>query len=580
MKIPLKRYWTLLVIYLRPERGSVALLAILLLGSIGLQLVSPQIIGAFIDGALAGAALAGLVRLALLFIGAALAQQALAVAATYLSESVGWRATNLLRLDLAAHCLDLDLSFHKARTPGELIERVDGDVSELSTFFARLVIDMLGNLLLLIGVLALLFRTDWRIGLSMTIFAAAALTILTRIRQIAVPHWEAMREMSAQFFGFLGEQLAGTEDIRSSGATGYVMQRFYGYLRTWLPLSRRASLAGYSLWMTTLAVFAVGNAVAFGLGAYLWQAGAITIGTVYVIFHYTELLARPIEQIRTQLQNLQRADASIGRVEQLLQTRSRLSAGQGATLPAGPLAVAFDHVTFGYEAHAPILHDLSFRLEPGAVLGLLGHTGSGKTTLARLLFRLYDPTAGQIRLGDTPLSSADLHTLRRHIGLVTQDVQLFQASVRDNLTFFNRSIPDAQILAALDELGLGGWLSALPHGLDTELSAGGGLSAGEAQLLAFARVLLADPGLVILDEASSRLDAATEQLIERAVSKLLRDRTGIIIAHRLGSVQRADQIMILEHGRVREYGRRTALASAPDSHFAALLQTGLEEVLA
>jgi ABC-type multidrug transport system fused ATPase/permease subunit len=175
-----------------------------------------------------------------------------------------------------------------------------------------------------------------------------------------------------------------------------------------------------------------------------------------------------------------------------------------------------------------------------------------------------------------------LDDVRQRVGIVTQDVQLFRASVRDNLTFFDRErITDAQILRALDDLGLSSWYQSLPQGLDTELaSEGAGLSAGEAQLLAFTRVFLKDPGLVILDEASSRLDPATEQLIERAVDTLLQGRTGIIVAHRLATVHRADQILILEDGRIREYGAYDALVREPDTHFARLLRTGLEEVLA
>jgi ATP-binding cassette subfamily B protein len=228
-----------------------------------------------------------------------------------------------------------------------------------------------------------------------------------------------------------------------------------------------------------------------------------------------------------------------------------------------------------------VLDDLTFRLEPGAVLGLLGRTGSGKTTIARLLFRFYDPTNGVIRLGGVDTRTITLANLRQRVGIVTQSVQLFQATVRDNLTFFDSSISDERILQVIHDLGLDGWLAALGDGLDTQLSAGGGgLSAGEAQLLAFTRVFLQDPGLVILDEASSRLDPATERLIERAVDRLLTGRTGIIIAHRLATVQRADAIMILEEGRIAEYGQRVALASAAESRFSRLLRTGLEEALA
>jgi ABC-type multidrug transport system fused ATPase/permease subunit len=236
-------------------------------------------------------------------------------------------------------------------------------------------------------------------------------------------------------------------------------------------------------------------------------------------------------------------------------------------------------VRFGYE-EATVVRDLSFRLAPGEILGLLGRTGSGKTTVTRLLLRLYDPDAGSIRLGGVELRTARLADLRGHIGMVTQDVQLFQATVRDNIALFDPGISDERIFAALDALGLTEWVRGLPAGLDTVLGANGsGLSAGEAQLLAFTRVFLKDPGLVILDEASSRLDPATERLIERAVRTLLRDRTGIIIAHHLATVARADTILILEDGEVAEFGPRLALAHDPDSRFAALLRTGAAEVL-
>jgi ABC-type multidrug transport system fused ATPase/permease subunit len=214
------------------------------------------------------------------------------------------------------------------------------------------------------------------------------------------------------------------------------------------------------------------------------------------------------------------------------------------------------------------------------VLGLLGRTGSGKTTLARLIFRLYDPKSGWIEINGIDVRNAQLETLRRSIAIVTQDVQLFRASVRDNLTFFDQSISDEKIYATLEELELGDWLRSLPQGLDTVLDTGSrSLSAGEAQLLAFTRVFLRNPGLVILDEASSRLDPATEQRLERAIDKLLHNRTAIIIAHRLSTVHRADKIMILESGRVSEYGDRNHLTADPSSRFYQLLQTGLEEVL-
>jgi ATP-binding cassette subfamily B protein len=280
------------------------------------------------------------------------------------------------------------------------------------------------------------------------------------------------------------------------------------------------------------------------------------------------------------MEDLQKASASIGRVDELYHTESKTQDGAGVDFPSDALSVEFQDVSFGYNGEEAVLRSLSFSLKPGRVLGLLGRTGSGKTTITRLLFRLYDPTAGVIRLGGADIRQARLADLGRHVGMVTQNVQIFRATLRDNLTFFDPTIADEEILRVIQELQLTAWYRSLSDGLSTILGSGGsGLSAGEAQLLAFARVFLKDPGLVILDEASSRLDPATERLIERAVDKLFRNRTGIIIAHRLATVHRADEIMILEDGLISEHGERERLVKDPTSRFSELLRTGLQEVL-
>lgn len=571
----------ILTVYLSPQRLKVAILTILLLSSIGLQLLNPQILRRFIDTAIAGGSTRALLLDALLFLGVVLFTQMLQVGATYFSEQVGWTATNRLRSDLLRHCLSLDLAFHKERTPGEMIERIDGDVTALSLFFSQFVIQVFGSVLLLLGVLVVLWLEDWRVGLALTIFALVALVVLTRIRNIAVVSNAADREANAKLFGLIEERLAGLDDLRANGAGSYVMQRLYATMREVSRKGRAAVMKSAQIWVVTIGLFVLSYALSLGMGAWLFSVGAITLGTVNLFFQYTEMLRRPLQQISEQLKEFQRAAASLGRVQELFALRSTIHDGSGAAFPSGPLSVTFDHVTFGYGDDAPVVNDLRFTLAPGTILGLLGRTGSGKTTLTRLLFRLYEPRAGTIRLGDADIRQARLDDLRCRIGIVTQDVQLFQASLRDNLTLFDPAIADVRIHAALAELGLDAWVATLPDGLDTILAVDArGVSAGEAQLLAFARVFLKDPGLVILDEASSRLDPATERLIERAVDKLLRNRTGIIIAHRLTTVQRADEILILERGQIVEHGRRALLAADERSCFAALLQVGMEEVLA
>jgi ATP-binding cassette subfamily B protein len=332
--------------------------------------------------------------------------------------------------------------------------------------------------------------------------------------------------------------------------------------------------------VVSFGLLAVGMSTAFGISAYLVTTHAITLGTAYMIFYYTEQLRRPVEQIVGQVQDLGRAGASTSRIRELLATRSTMADGGGAPLPPGALAVEVQDVTFGYTPAEPVVHGVSFCLQPGQVLGLVGRTGSGKTTLARLVARLHDPQAGTIRLGGRDLRDVPLSDLRQRVGVVTQDVQLCAGTLRENLTLFDPSVADERLWQALADVGLADWARSLPAGLDTELTAGGGLSAGEAQLLAFARVLLRDPGLVILDEPSSRLDPATEARLERAVGRLLQNRTAIVIAHRLATLQRADTVLVLAGGRVVEHGPRAALAANPRSHFHRLLETGLEEELA
>jgi ATP-binding cassette subfamily B protein len=575
----LNRYWRLLDHYLRPQWLRMGLLAVILSSTVGVQVVTPLVVGRFIDQAVSGSDLRDLIVLAGLAIGLALLGQGMAVAETYVAEYVSWTATNALRADLVAHLLRLDATFHTAHTPGELIERVDGDSATLARFFSRFVVSVLGNGLLLLGVLGLLYSVDWWVGLAMSAFVVLTLTALLRIRAVATPSWAAERQASADFYGFLGEYVAGLQDIRSSGAGAFVLRRCAEIMRSWLSMTRKAQMWGYSMGAISLGLFALGTAIAFALSAMQFNTGTLTIGTVYLIFQCTEMLRQPIEQIRNEVQNLQQADASIGRILALLGTTPLVVDGPGLALPPGPLAVELDDVSFGYAEDALVLRNVSLSLPAGRVLGVVGRTGSGKTTLIRLLLRFYDPQVGVVRLGGVDLRTARLAAVRTRIGLVTQEVHLFHASVRDNLTLFDKSVPDEQISAVLDALGLTAWFQALPHGLDTELAPGAtGLSAGEAQVLACARVLLHNPDLVILDEPSSRLDPLTDRLVHAALSRLLAGRTGIIIAHRLSTLIYADDILVLEDGQVSEHGPRLALAADPTSRFASLLRVAAEEV--
>jgi len=566
--------------YLRPQRPRLALLAGLLVSAIALQLANPVLLGAFIDRARTGAALDTMLGIASAFLLVALLAQAATVAETYVAEDVGWRTTNALRVDVTRHLLALDDSFHAEHAPGELIERIDGDVSAIAGFFGRFVVHVAGSALFLLGVLGLLWYTDWRIGAVMTVCAAVALAFMARGGSHVRASARDARQASAELSAFLEERLVALPDIKANGADSYTMRRLHERLRARFLTGRRSTLATSVFASTVSAVFVAGSAIALGLGVLLQRSGALTVGAVFVVFRYTTMLRLPLERLSRHMNSFQQATGGIIRVRQLLDVEPRVVDGDGATLPTGALSVELDRVCFAYDAE-PVLDSVSFRLDPGSVLGLLGRTGSGKTTISRVLFRLHDVTAGAVVLGGVDVRRTELDHLRHRVALVTQDVQLFAGTLRDNVTLFDPSVDDHELRDVFESLGLDGWLAELPDGLDTLLGATGrGLSAGEAQLVAFARVFLTDPGLVVLDEASSRLDPHTEQLLEQAISKLLEGRTGIVIAHRLSTVERADSILVLEAGRIAELGDRATLAAEAGSRFSQLVRAHAEEVLA
>jgi ATP-binding cassette, subfamily B, bacterial len=572
--LSMKQYQALLGNYLKPQWRKATLMAVLLFVSIGLQLLEPQILRFFIDTARDKGALTLLIRAAIIYLFVAVGIQILSAVANYLGADVGWSSTNLIRQDLAKHTMQLDMKFHNSRTAGEMIERIDGDVTALSDFFSQFSVRVFGGLLLLAGILVVLWFENLWVGLAMTLFVVLEFSVLYFAREYAVPATRLEREANAKLFGFIEERLAGIEDIRANGGGAHAMYRFNATMRDFYKNSVRAWMMRSVIWMSGYGMFIIGMTVTIASAIYLVTRGSISIGTGYLVLQYMFMLQNPIEQITQQMQTLQKAAASIGRINELFAMKSELPEGKNLELPTGAIAISFGCVNFSYD-DKPTLKDVNFTLKPGTVLGLLGRTGSGKTTLTRLLFRFYDITSGAVRLNGVDVRDADLKSLHKGIGMVTQEVQLFQASVRDNLTFFDSTISDEKIQSVLTELGLMEWLESLPNGLDTTISTGGNnLSAGEAQLLAFARVFLKDPGLIILDEPSSRLDPATEKRLELAVNKLLKGRTAIIIAHRLDTVQRADEIMILESGRILEHDRREKLASNPNSRFYQLLRAG------
>jgi ATP-binding cassette subfamily B protein len=565
----------LLITTLRPERASAARILAVLTVAMGLRLTTPVLLGVFVDDAVSGEPLSDLTWVAALYTAAALAAEALQLLVVWSSVKLSWRAGNRLRERLAAHALRLDLGWHARHSPGQLIERIDGDIEALGIFFANVVL-FVGNALLVVGMVAVAFVIDVRAGLALLAIVVVGLALLVKQRAAAVPAREAEREANAILYGDLEERLGGLEDLRANGAGAYAVHRLHANSsRTW-HAARHASWKGDSAYAISAVAFGIGSAGTLLLGYVLYRHGDVTVGAVLSLYRFADMMRAPLERIAEQMKEFQKAFAGARRAATMLATERAVPDGTREDLPIGPLTVELDDVTFAYHAGNPVLRGIDLRLEPGRHVGVIGRTGSGKTTIGRLLLRFWDVDDGAVRVGGIVVRELRIATLRRRVAIVTQDVELFDTTLRDNLTLFGaRPATDERLCEVLVDVGLGEWTAALPDGLDTHLAGTGGLSAGEGQLLAFARAFLAEPDVVVLDEASSRLDPGTEARIAAATHALLAGRSALIIAHRLSTldeVDEVDDIVVLEDGEIIERGTRTELASDPTTRYARLLQ--------
>lgn len=569
-----------LIPYVRKRGGLTAFAVAFVVAGVGLELWVPQLLADFIDDALAGRPLDDLIRLGVLFLGAGVAHHVVHAASRYFGARIGWAVANDIRLDAAEHVVSLDLDYHTTTSPGVLIERIDGDVTAIARFFSHFAVEVLGGVLLLGGIFVIMFIESVVAGWVLLGFALVVGAVLIGTRSFAVAASEEERGVSAQLYGFIEERLAAIDDIRANGAGPFVMRRFRAVMRRWFHRGRRAWLKRSVIWVASIGLFSLGSLIALGTGAFLVFRDVITIGTAYLILNYMNKLERPIEEITNQMQELQKAAAGLNRLRTLFRRQPLVDRSGTAVLPAGALAIELDRVTFAYDNDDPVLEDLNLVITAGTHVGLLGRTGSGKTTITKLLARFYDPQAGSVRLGGVDLKTVAPASLDDRIAFVTQDVQLFDGSVKDNVTFFDDSVPDEAVERALAGIGLSDWIDGLPAGIHTRIgSSGHGISGGQAQLVAFARALLRDPGLVILDEPSSRVDPATEAVMSRAIDRLVEGRTAVIIAHRLDTVRHVDEIVILSNGVMIERGPREALEADDTSAFAAMLATARDGIL-
>ncbi len=555
---------------LRPYRGRMALMLVALLIETGAGLAPPYLAGQAIDAGIVTGDVGALNLIVAAFVGAALLYAAGTYAETYLVGWVGTRALQDLRERLFSHIQSMSIGFFTRRSPGVLISRMTNDVEALNQLVTSGVVTMFSSTLTLVGVVVILLVLDVQLALItfLTFPLLAIASVVFRI--VSAGAYRATRERIAAVTAYLQETLSGVRVVRSFGQE----PRHVAEMTALNEQNREANMktvylnASYFPAVELLA--AAGTAVILLYGGSQAIEGAIQIGVVVAFVGYLATFFEPIQQLSQLYTTYQQGMAALDKIFDLLDTKPDMVDAPGAIDP-GELRgeIELDGVWFSYEEEAEpreggwALEDVDLHVPPGQTLALVGATGAGKSTFAKLVARFYDPQRGRVLVDGHDLRGVRQEALRRQLGIVPQEGFLFSGSVRENIAFGRPEASLEEIEAAVATVGATEFVAALPDGIETEVGERGvQLSAGQRQLVAFARALLAEPRILILDEATSNVDVRTEKTIEAGLERLLHGRTAIVIAHRLSTVRRAGKIVVLEGGRIAEQGTHDELIAA------------------
>jgi len=547
-----------------PYRAELAV-AVSLLPIISLfEIAQPYLLKKAIDEHIAVSRLAGLDRLGFLYLGALIGQYGLGFVQLYLTQLVGQRGMNDLRVRAHRHVLSLSASFFDRTPVGRLMTRLTSDIEALNEMFASGIVSLVGDVIRLGFILFAIFGIDWKLALFSMGSAPVLFAIAAYFRRWVRDAFREIRVKLARMNAFLQEHISGMKVVQAFAQEEKVARAFDGINVDYRRANARAIAADAALYSIVEAVGSIAVAGLLWHGGVRIAAGTLTLGVLVAFVEYLAKFFAPIRDLSTKYTVMQQAMAAAERVFTLLDTvepDAPPAAARAAAAPAAdPALVSLEHVSFGYRSDRPVLSDVSLSIRAGETVAVVGATGAGKSTIIKLLPRLYDAQGGVIRIGGADVRSLDPAALRRRIVVVSQDVFMFSGTLRSNIGLGDAALDDARIMAAARRVGADRVIAARPGGLDAAvLERGANFSAGERQLCAFARALARDPEILILDEATASVDPETERVIERGIAELMRGRTSIVIAHRLSTVQRASRIVVIHQGRIAEEGTHEAL---------------------
>jgi len=551
-----------LITYLRPYKLHVALATAAIIGHSALELVPPYLVKLVIDRYIPARDIGGLSVIAVLYLATLLGSFALDYAQTWLLQLTGQRIMFDMRMQIYEHLQRLDLKFYDRNPVGRLMTRVTTDVDVLNDLFTSGVVSIFGDLFTLVGIMAMMVWIDWR--LAIVAFSVLPLIWLVTqwFRRNVRESYRTVRIWIARINAYLQERITGMATVQLFRREARDFEEFDRIDRTYRDANVQ-SIFYYAVFYPAIELIsALAAALIIWFGGGWVMAGMLTLGSLVASLQYSSRFFRPISDMSEKFNVLQGAMASSERIFQLLDTKVEIASGSGPD-PGSRRElgrIAFENVTFSYVPGEPVLRHVSFTVEPGQRVAIVGATGSGKTTIASLLLRFYDVQEGRITIGGTDIRDMDLHELRSMFGLVLQDVHLFSGTIGGNVRLGNEAIDDDAVRRAVDAVHAGPFIDRLPAGLDTPVAERGAtLSVGQKQLLSFARALAFDPPVLVLDEATSSVDTETELLIRDAVRVVMRGRTTIAIAHRLSTIQDMDRILVLHKGELRESGTHQEL---------------------